>query len=167
LSGEGTFNSGDYPGRYGVSGAAKMMLKAHQNKDVYNEYVVTFKASHSAATNGGFFKGFDGGNYNNISALLLMGGYRFNFGVPRYMVHHFNDDVGGWFIEVNAGVSYIHYSRTWAPVVSPVIGYAIAPKVDLVTSFVGSWALKKESAEGLFSKNTSIFVNGIGIQYSF
>ena len=33
---EGSFNAGDYPGRYGVGAAAKLMLRAQQNKDVYN-----------------------------------------------------------------------------------------------------------------------------------
>ncbi|MFT3703246.1 MAG: hypothetical protein QM802_12790 [Agriterribacter sp.] len=167
---EGTFNSGDYPGRYGGAAIGKLMLRANKNKDVYNEFVITLRASHSPATTGGFFKGFDGGKYDNISAVILTGGYRFNFGVPRPLIHHFTDEPGGWFIEVNAGVSYIHRDRTIAPAICPVIGYAVTPRLDLITSFVGAWALRKTSAsEGpfSFSRNTSIFVNGFGMQYNF
>lgn len=160
LMAEGNFNAAEYPGRYGVSGAAKMMIGAQQNQDAFNEYVLTLKATHSPASDGGFFKGFDGGNYNNISAIMAMVGYRFNFGVPRYMIPHFTDEVGGWFIEANAGASYIHYSRTWSPVFSPVVGYAVARRLDLVGSFTAAWADTKKF------KN-SLFITGLGLQYTF
>lgn len=168
---EGTFNSADYPGRYGLAAAGKLMLRANKNKDVYNEYVITLRASHSPATDGPFFKGFDGGKYNNISALILTGGYRFNFGIPRPLIHHFTDEPGGWFIEVNAGVSYVHFDRTISPAICPVIGYAITPRLDITSSFVASWALNKSSKpEGRsnpFPHKTSIFINGFGLQYNF
>jgi hypothetical protein len=171
VAAEGNFNSADYPGRYGVAAAGKLMLRANKNRDVYNEYVITFRASHSPATDGSFFKGFDGGLYNNVSAVMLMGGYRFNFGVPRPLIHHFTDEPGGWFIEVNAGVSYIHFDRTVAPVLCPVIGYAVTPRFDLVTSFVASWALNKQAGpehpNNPFPKKTSLFINGFGVQYNF
>jgi hypothetical protein len=160
LVAEGNFNAAEYPGRYGVSGAAKMMIKAQQNHDAFHEYVITFKALHSPASDGGFFKGFDRGSYNNISTLLLTGGYRFNFGVPRYMIHHFTDEVGGWFIEANVGLSYIHYSRTWAPAIAPSIGYAVAPHLDVTASFTGSWA-------NINKGKNSLFITGLGLQYHF
>ncbi|MCC6288039.1 MAG: hypothetical protein IT249_09145 [Chitinophagaceae bacterium] len=160
LTAEGNFNAAEYPARYGVSGAAKIMIKAQKNHDTFNEYVIAFKALHSPATDGGFFRGFDKNHYNNISTILLTGGYRFNFGVPRYMIHHFTDEVGGWFIEANAGVSYIHYSRTWAPAIAPSIGYAIAPHLDLISSFTASWADTKKF------KN-SLFITGLGLQFHF
>lgn len=160
VMGEGNFNSAEYPGRYGLSGSAKMMVKAQQNHDAFNEYVLTLKATHSPASDGGFFKGFDGGNYNNISAIMALVGYRFNFGVPRYMIPYFTDEVGGWFIEANAGASYIHYSRTWSPVFSPVIGYAVARNLDLVGTFTAAWADTKKL------KN-SLFIGGLGFQYTF
>lgn len=160
LMAEGNFNAAEYPGRYGVSGAAKMMIKAQKNHDTFHEYVITFKALHSPATDGDFFKGFDGGHYNNISTLLLTGGYRFNFGVPRYMIDHFTDEVGGWFIEANAGASYIHYSRTWAPAIAPSIGYAVARHLDLIGSFTASWADTKKLKNNLF-------ITGLGFQYHF
>lgn len=158
--GEGNFNAAEYPGRYGVSGSAKMMIKAQQNRDAFNEYVLTLKATHSPATDGGFFKGFDGGHYNNISSVMALVGYRFNFGVPRYMIPHFTDEVGGWFIEANAGASYIHYSRTWAPAFSPALGYAVARNLDLVGSFTAAWADTK-------NLKNSLFIGGIGFQYTF
>lgn len=171
---EGSFNAGDYPGRYGVGAAAKLMLKAQQNKDVFNEYIITLRASHCAPTNGGFFKGFDGGNYDNISSLILTGGYRFNFGVPRYMINGFTDEVGGWFIEVNAGAAYTHFDRTFAPAIAPAIGYAVARKIDVVGSFIGQWASFKSSSskEGLqntpvFKRDTDLFITSIGLQYNF
>lgn len=160
VMGEGNFNSAEYPGRYGISGSAKMMISAQQNFDTHNEYVLTLKATHSPATNGNFFKGFDGGNYNNISAIMALVGYRFNFGVPRYMIPYFTDEVGGWFIEANAGASYIHFSRTWAPAFSPVVGYAVARNLDLVGTFTASWADTKKL------KN-SLFIGGLGVQYTF
>ncbi len=171
---EGSFNAGDYPGRYGVGAAAKLMLRAQKNKEVFNEYVITFRASHSAPTDGGFFKGFDGGNYDNISSLILTGGYRFNFGVPRYMINGFTDEVGGWFIEINAGAAYTHYDRTFAPAIAPAIGYAVAKKIDIVGSFIGQWAISKSSStkEGLqnapvFKRDTDLFITSIGLQYNF
>lgn len=172
LLAEGHFNATDYPGRYGVGGAAKLMFTAQRNKDVFNEYVITFRATHSAPTNGGFFKGFDGGNYDNISALVLTGGYRFNFGVPRYMIHGFSDDVGGWFIEVNVGAAYIHKDRTLGPAIAPAVGYAIARKLDLVGTFIGEWALKHSSNKEAypapkFTRNTNLLISSIGLQYNF
>lgn len=172
LLAEGNFNATDYPGRYGVGAAAKLMFTAHRNKDVFNEYVITLRATHSAPTNGDFFKGFDGGNYDNISALLLTGGYRFNFGVPRYMIHGFSDDVGGWFIEVNVGAAYINKDRTLGPAIAPAVGYAIAPKLDLVGSFIGEWALRSSSDKEAyqaptFTRNTNLLISSIGLQYNF
>ncbi len=160
VMGEGNFNAAEYPGRYGLSGSAKMMVSAQQNRDTHNEYVLTLKATHSPAADGGFFKGFDGGNYNNISSVMALAGYRFNFGVPRYLIPYFTDEVGGWFIEANAGVSYIHFSRTWAPAFSPVIGYAIARNLDVVGTFTASWADTK-------NLKNSLFIGGVGLQYTF
>ncbi|MFT3748516.1 MAG: hypothetical protein QM768_09380 [Agriterribacter sp.] len=160
LTAEGNFNAAEYPGRYGVSGAAKVLIKAQQNHDTFHEYVITFKALHSPATDGSFFKGFDKNRYNNISTILLTGGYRFNFGVPRYMIEGFTDEVGGWFIEANAGISYIHYSRTWAPAIAPSIGYAVLPHLDVIGSFTGSWADTKK-------QKNSLFITGLGLQYHF
>lgn len=160
VMGEGNFNSAEYPGRYGVSGSAKMMVSAQRYNDAFNEYVLTLKATHSPATNGSFFRGFDKGSYNNISSIMALVGYRFNFGVPRYMIPYFTDEVGGWFIEANAGASYIHYSRTWAPAISPVVGYAVARHFDIVGSFTASWANTEKH------KN-SLFIGGLGFQYTF
>lgn len=170
---EGSFNAGDYPGRYGVGAAAKLMLRAQQNKDAFNEYVITLRASHSAPTNGGFFKGFDGGNYDNISSLILTGGYRFNFGVPRYMINGFTDEVGGWFIEVNAGAAYTHFDRTFAPAIAPAIGYAVARRIDIVGTFIGQWATSKSPSKEagqstpVFKRDTDLFISSIGLQYNF
>ncbi len=88
-----------YPNRLGASLDGKLMLRGNKHKDVYNEFVITGKAAHAFANNGGnIFKAFDKGTYDNISSLSLLAGYRMNFGVPVPYSKDI-DAMGGAFIE--------------------------------------------------------------------
>ncbi|MGN6493972.1 MAG: hypothetical protein ACTHLE_18380 [Agriterribacter sp.] len=167
-----------YPGRFGVSVDGKVMFRANANKDVYNEFVVTGKATHTPSINGGsFFSAFDGKQYNNISSLTALVGYRFNFGLPRHLSTSI-DHIGGAFIELNAGASYTNYiedyyyqpsetaptvttgkKRTWAPTVSGVAGYSVSKRLDIIASYTAAWPAK----EG----KILLSLLGAGIQVNF
>ncbi|MGN6435057.1 MAG: hypothetical protein ACTHMM_00935 [Agriterribacter sp.] len=167
-----------YPGRFGVSVDGKVMFRANANKDVYNEFVVTGKATHTPSINGGsFFSAFDGKQYNNISSLTALVGYRINFGLPRHLSTDI-DHIGGAFIELNAGASYTNYiddyyyqtsettpgvttrkKRTWAPTVSGVAGYSVSKRLDIIASYTAAWPAK----EG----KILLSVFGAGIQFNF
>lgn len=161
-----------YPGRLGVSVDGKVMIRGNRNKEVYNEFVITGKAAHTPSINGGsFFSAFDGKKYNNLSAVMVMAGYRMNFGLPRHL-NPAIDAIGGAFIELNAGGSYLHHienfypetnvksKRTWAPAFSGVAGYSISRRLDILTSYTGSWPFHKKD------KTILSFV-GAGLQYNF
>ena len=169
-----------YPGRLGASLDGKLMLRGNANNDVYNEFVITFKAAHSFAINdGSIFKAFDKGKNDNISSLSLLAGYRINFGIPRPYSKEI-DGVGGAFIELNGGVSYVHHVReyyleqleeegkpidisklrTWAPAISGVFGYTMSKRLDIILSYTGAWPVKSEG------KVKQSFL-GVGLQYNF
>lgn len=169
-----------YPNRLGASLDAKLMLRGNAHKDVYNEFVITGKAAHAIANNGGsIFSAFDGGQYDNISSLFLMAGYRMNFGLPVPYSKDI-DAIGGAFIELNAGLSYVHHIRnyyvekllqqeepinfrklrTWAPAISGVFGYTVSKRLDVILSYTGAWPVHSAG------KVKQSFI-GAGIQYNF
>jgi hypothetical protein len=169
-----------YPGRLGASLDGKLMLRGNAHKDVYNEFVITAKAAHAFANNGGsIFKAFDKGDYDNISSLFLLAGYRMNFGLPVPYSKNI-DAIGGAFIELNGGVSYVHHIRdyylkqlleedqpihpsklrTWAPAISGVFGYTASRRLDVILSYTGAWPLHT------IGKVKQSFI-GTGIQYNF
>lgn len=169
-----------YPGRFGVSVDGKVMFRANANKDVYNEFVVTGKATHTPSINGGnFFSAFDGKQYNNISSLTALVGYRINFGLPRHLSNNI-DHVGGAFVELNAGASYTHHiddyyyqasqtnetpvkyktARTWAPTFSGVAGYSVSKRLDIIASYTGAWPAKTKG-------KILLSILGAGLQFNF
>lgn len=169
-----------YPNRLGASLDGKLMLRGNAHKDVYNEFVITGKAAHAFATNAGnIFKAFDKGKYNNVSSLSLLAGYRMNFGVPVPYSKDI-DAIGGAFIELSAGVSYVHHIdpyyyeklseenqpilvsklRTWAPAFSGVAGYTVSKRLDVILSFTGAWPVRTTG------KVKQSFI-GAGLQYNF
>ncbi|MGC4038240.1 MAG: hypothetical protein QM764_19915 [Chitinophagaceae bacterium] len=168
-----------YPGRLGVSLDGKLMLRGNEHGDVYNEFVVTAKAAHAFALNGGNFSAFDKGKDDNISSLFLLAGYRMNFGVPVPYSKDI-DAIGGAFIELNAGITYVHnindyylqqlyaenkpYNRsqlrTWAPAISGVAGYTVSKRLDVILSYTGAWPLHTTG------KIKQSFI-GAGLQYNF
>lgn len=159
LNVQGVYNGYPYPGNVGVGFDAKAMFNAQQNADAYNQYVITFKGTHTVAANGPTWGSFDNGEYNNVSALIILAGYRFNFGTPRYIHQDFKRETGGWFIEINGGGAYYRFAKTLRPTVSPLIGCAIAPKLEVVASYTGSWISKKGKSP--------LAVFGMGLQYKF
>ncbi|MBX2921979.1 MAG: hypothetical protein KF746_07295 [Chitinophagaceae bacterium] len=169
-----------YPGRFGVSVDGKLMFRANANKEVYNEFVITGKATHTPSINGGnFFSAFDGKKYNNISSLTALAGYRINFGLPRHLSTNI-DAIGGGFIELNAGASYTHHiddyyyetsvnnetpvayktKRTWAPSFSGVAGYSVSKHLDIIVSYTGAWPAHSKG-------KVLLSLAGAGIQYNF
>ena len=168
-----------YPGRLGASLDGKLMLRGNAHKEVYNEFVITAKAAHAFANNGGVFEAFDKGKDDNISSLFLLAGYRMNFGVPVPYSKDI-DAIGGVFIELNAGVSYVHHIRdyylkqlseegepinisklrTWAPAFSGVAGYTVSKRLEVILSFTGAWPLHTTG------KVKQSFI-GAGLQYNF
>lgn len=157
---QGTYNGFSYPATLGVGMDIKLMLNAQQNADAYNQYVITLKGTHTMPTDGPVWGAFDDGKFNNMSAIILMAGYRFNFGAPRYLHKDYKRETGGWFIELDGGGAYYRYSRTHLrPVVSTTIGCAVAPHLDLIGSYTysGSWL----TSEGKFP----LAVFGFGVQY--
>ncbi|MEJ0103992.1 MAG: hypothetical protein WDO19_16135 [Bacteroidota bacterium] len=168
-----------YPNRLGASLDGKLMLRGNKHKDVYNEFVITGKAAHAFANNGGnIFKAFDKGTYDNISSLSLLAGYRMNFGVPVPYSKDI-DAIGGAFIELNAGFSYVHHIRdyyleqlwedgqpihvaklrTWAPAISGVFGYTVSKRLDVILSYFGAWPVRTTG------KVKQSFI-GAGLQYN-
>lgn len=157
---QGTYNGFSYPATLGVAMDLKLMLSAQQNADAYNQYVLTVKGTHTMPTDGPLWGSFDDGKFNNTSAILLMAGYRFNFGAPRYLHRDFKRETGGWFLEFDGGGAYYRYSRTkLRPVISTTVGCAVAPHIDLIGSYTysGSWL----TSEGKFP----LAVFGMGVQY--
>lgn len=169
-----------YPNRLGASLDVKLMMRANAHKDVYNEFVITGKAAHAISNNAGnIFSAFDKGKYDNISSLSLLAGYRMNFGVPVPYSRNI-DAIGGAFIELNAGISYVHHIdeyymeqlyeagqpilssklRTWAPVISGVFGYTVSRRLDVILSYTGSWPVHTTG------KVMQSFI-GAGLQYNF
>lgn len=168
-----------YPGRFGVSIDGKLMVRTNRNKDVFNELVFTGKAAHTPSINGGgFFSAFDGKQYNNISAVMLMAGYRINFGLPGYLNPDI-DAIGGAFIEINAGGSYVHHiddyfystannetplnyktKRTWAPALSTVAGYSVNRRLDVIVSYTGAWPVQRKG-------KIIVSMVGAGMQFNF
>jgi hypothetical protein len=157
---QGTYNGFSYPATYGIAMDAKLMFNAQQNADAYNQYVITVKGTHTMPTDGPLWGSFDDGKFNNVSAVILMAGYRFNFGAPRYMHQDFKRETGGWFIELNGGGAHYRYSKTkLRPVVSSTVGCAVAPHLDIIGSYTysGTWLTKE--------KKFPLAVFGMGIQY--
>ena len=157
---QGSYNGFSYPATIGVALDAKLMFNAQQNADAYNQYVITVKGTHTMPTDGPLWGSFDDGKFNNVSAIILMAGYRFNFGAPRYIHQDFKRETGGWFIELNGGGAHYRYSKTkLRPVISSTIGCAVAPHIDIIGSYTysGSWLTKE--------KKFPLAVFGMGIQY--
>jgi hypothetical protein len=170
----------EYPNRLGASLDGKLMLRGNAHGDVYNEFVITGKAAHAFSNNAGsIFKAFDKGKYDNISSLSLLAGYRMNFGVPVPYSKDI-DAIGGAFIELNAGFSYVHHIRdyyleqlseegqpihasklrTWAPAISGVFGYTVSKRLDVILSYTGAWPVRTTG------KVKQSFI-GAGLQYNF
>ncbi len=169
-----------YPNRLGASLDGKLMLRGNAHKDVFNEFVITGKAAHAISNNAGsILSAFDKGKYDNISSLSLLAGYRMNFGVPVPYSKDI-DAIGGAFIELSAGFSYVHHIRdyymqqlseegqpiiahklrTWAPAISGVFGYTVSKRLDVILSYTGAWPLHT------VGKVMQSFI-GAGLQYNF
>lgn len=125
--------------RWGVSGFFKWQLPSRVVEG--HRVVFTAKATHSPSTDGGhFFHGFDRGNYNNISAVHLLGGYRFHFwDKNRHAGPLLHPRRRAWYLELSAGGTYIGYDHSVAAAVSPVIGYSFAETFDLLIGYHGSF----------------------------
>ena len=157
---QGTYNGFSYPATYGVGIDLKLMFNAQQNADAYNQYVFTVKGTHTMPTDGPLWGSFDDGKYNNVSAIIFMAGYRFNFGAPRYLHHDFKRETGGWFLEFAGGGAHYRYSKTrLRPVVSTTVGCAVSPHLDIIGSYTysGTWLTSE--------KEFPLAVFGMGIQY--
>lgn len=160
VAGQGIYNGYPFPGNIGVSLDAKLFINSHHaNADAFNEYVVTLKGLHTFATNGPVYGSFDKGAFNNVSSILALAGYRFNFGAPSYFHGDFKRDSGGWFIELNAGAVYYRGAKRLKPAVSPMAGYSVNKKLDLVASYTGSWKQKKG--------RSPLAAFGLGMMYNF
>ena len=157
---QGTYNGFSYPATYGVGIDLKLMFNAQQNADAYNQYVFTVKGTHTMPTDGPLWGSFDDGKYNNVSAIIFMAGYRFNFGAPRYLHHDFKRETGGWFLDFDGGGAHYRYSKTrLRPVVSTTVGCAVSPHLDIIGSYTysGTWLTSE--------KDFPLAVFGMGIQY--
>lgn len=114
------------------------------------------------ATDGPLWGSFDDGKYNNMSAIIIMGGYRFNFGAPYYLHKNFKRETGGWFLEMDAGGAHYRYSKTKIrPVISTSVGCAVAPHLDILGSYTysGTWLTSE--------RKFPLAVFGLGAQYKF
>lgn len=124
--------------RVGASGSLRWLLPTkHRNN---YRFLLTAKATHTPAADGGFFQAFDNGKYDNISGLHLLAGYRINF---------FKDGLGGlqyerehtrrFYVELSAGAGYVHHYGKTGPSVVPTVGYGIGQKVDLTFGYQGTY----------------------------
>ncbi|HTN05573.1 hypothetical protein [Agriterribacter sp.] len=157
---QGTYNGFSYPATGGIGLDIKLMLNAQQNTDAYNQYVFTVKGTHTIATDGPLWGSFDDGKFNNVSAIILMAGYRFNFGAPRYLHQDFKRETGGWFLEFGGGGAHYRYSKTkLRPVISTTVGCAVAPHLDIIGSYTysGTWLTSE--------RKFPLAVFGMGVQY--
>lgn len=160
VTGQGIYNGYPYPGNIGVSLDAKVLMNSHHvNADAFNEYTITLKGIHTFATDGPLYGSFDKGYFNNVSSVLALVGYRFNFGVPPSVHGDYKRDTGGWFLELNAGGAYYRFAKKLRPAVSPMFGYALTRNLDVVASYTGTWNRKK----GKYP----LAAFGLGVQYSF
>lgn len=162
VNGQGTYNGFSYPATMGIGLDLKLMLNAQKNADAFNQYVFTVKGSHTIPIDGPLWGSFDDGKYNNVSAIIIMAGNRFNFGAPLYIHRNFKRETGGWFVEIDGGGAHYRYSKTkLRPVISTAVGYAVAPHLDLLGSYTysGTWLTDE--------RKFPLAVFGLGVQYKF
>jgi len=118
------------PGRVGISGYVKWYAPGLDMD--HKGLVLTAKATHTPPSEGGFFKVFDGGKYDNITTGHLLIGYRFDFpyGLPTAgKVFYLEPSVGAGLLEPgNVGFSF-----------SPQLGLAFDANWEGFLSYHGSW----------------------------
>lgn len=159
---QGTYNGFSYPSTLGGGLDLKLMINAQKNADAFNQYVFMVRGAHTIPLDGPLWGSFDDGKYNNVSAIILMAGYRFNFGAPYYIHRNFQRETGGWFLEFEAGGAHYRYSKTkLRPVVSAAMGYAATPYLDLLGSYTysGTWLTSE--------RKFPLAVFGLGAQVKF
>ncbi len=144
------------PDRFGVSGHAKWLFGCSDQS--CGRFLITGKLTHTAPSNGGFFNLFDQGKYDNISAVHLMGGYR----------HHFYDTQpyisatsggNGFFVEGNAGVSYIGHERVWGLGLNPVVGFSTESGLELTVGYQGVLVAQQDKSH--------LHLLEVGVSYRF
>src|SRR5690606_36327781 len=125
--------------RWGVSGYVKWLLPSHAFEG--HRAVLTAKATHSPSTDGGhFFHGFDHGNYNNTSAIHLLGGYRFHFwDKRRFAGPSARPGRHAWYLEGSAGATYVGYDHSFGVAVPPLIGSSFSSTFHLTVGYHASY----------------------------
>lgn len=160
VAGQGLYNGYPYPGHIGVSLDLKLYINSyHKNADAFNEYVIGVRGLHTFPTDGPFYGSFDKGVFNNVSTVIGLAGYRFNFGAPYAFHGDYKRDSGGWFIELAGGGAYYRFSKTLRPAVMPMVGYAVARDLDIIASYTGTWNHTKG--------RSPVAAFGMGLMYNF
>lgn len=140
--------------RVGLGGEFKWLLPTQHDR--YYRFLVTAKATHTPPGEGGFFKMFDGGEYDNITALYLMAGYRIGLGDNiKNSLRTPGDNT--WYVELNAGLAYVHHYPVTGFAFNPKIGYTLPGQVDIYGGFQG--------VIGGSPKNMALIE--LGVAYSF
>lgn len=108
------------PSRVGISGYVKWYAPSLQAQ--HKGFVVTAKATHTPPGEGGFFRVFDGGKYDNITTGHLLVGYRFDFpyGLPT--------EGKAFYLEPNIGAGLLK---------PKIVAFSLAPQLGL--AFNANW----------------------------
>lgn len=123
--------------RFGLSGHAKWLFPSPTN----GQFLITGKLTHTAPSNGNFFSTLDRGKYDNIAAAHLMGGYRYYFrSGPR------NPVAAGsaFFVEGNAGLSFVSRGRTFGAGLNPAVGYSTLSGLAFSLGYQGVLAFHRD-----------------------
>ncbi|SEL25566.1 hypothetical protein [Parapedobacter koreensis] len=148
------YNTGE--ARFGISGHAKWLFPPRYRTS--GRFLITGKITHTPDSTGGFFTVFDQGKYANITVAHLMGGYRYYF----YDTYQYIGPVTGgdqFFVEGNAGVSYIGYDMSVGPAINPVVGFSAEFGLEFTLGYQGVLALQRD--------NKSLHLVEVGFTYRF
>ncbi len=121
---------------FGISGHAKWLFPAMYSTS--GRFLITGKLTHTPDSIGGFFSAFDAGKYANISAVHVMGGYRYHFYDSYEFISSTESGNDGFFMEGNAGLSYVGHRRVFGVALNPVVGFSSEFGLEFTVGYQGT-----------------------------
>lgn len=124
----------------GVSGYGKWFFPS--NHPTGNGFFASFKGTHTPPTNGGpFHSMFDQGQWDNITAVYLLGGYVFNLATfDKYPGANMRRRFTHVFLEVNGGASYVGHYRDYGPSWGTAIGISFSTGFEVTMGYQGVYS---------------------------